>query len=209
MSQNLGKIEKPSVEGFGMGRKLYFVPLVFSPRDPEVDLLEIIKRYWEQVEAHVSNLEEKLGNVRKIYHELVPEGGEDGAEAIEELDEGSYKIVKVRLDKGAELQSIEDAELLTEFMDWSRCLAIGLQNDKVFIKVFEFYTEAQKKRNDYLSKSIDDTLEDGEIGMLLMREGHQVQFPPDIEVFYIAPPGLDEIRRWLRAREDETQSGSS
>jgi hypothetical protein len=34
-----------------------------------------------------------------------------------------------------------------------------------------------------------------------MRENHQVQFPPDVQVFYIAPPALDEIRRWLRERE--------
>ena len=34
-----------------------------------------------------------------------------------------------------------------------------------------------------------------------MRENHQVQFPPDVQVFYVAPPALDEIRRWLRERE--------
>ncbi len=39
-----------------------------------------------------------------------------------------------------------------------------------------------------------------------MREGHQVQFPTDIEVFYVAPPGLDEIKRWIRAREEEPQT---
>ena len=179
------------------------MPLVFSPRDPEGDLLEIIRRYWEQVEAHVRNLEEKLGNVGKIFHELVPISDDEGAKAIEELNEWSYQIVKGRLDKGAELQALEDGELLTEFMDWGTCLAIGLQNAKVFTKVFEFYAEAQKRRNDQLAKRIDETLEDDEVGMLLMREGHQVQFPSDIQVFYVAPPSLDEIKRWVRAREQE------
>lgn len=209
MSKELGKIEKPAVEDFDIGRKLYFVPLIFSPQEPETDLLEIINRYWEQVEAHLRNLEGKLGSVRQIYHELVPLGGEDGAKAIEELNKDSYQIIKARLDKGAELQPLEDSALLTEFMDWGRCLAVGLQNEEVFTKIFEFYTEAQKKRNDQLAKRIDETLGDGEIGILLMREGHQIQFPSDIQVFYVAPPGLDEIRRWLRAREAETQSGSS
>ena len=39
-----------------------------------------------------------------------------------------------------------------------------------------------------------------EIGLLLIREGHQVQFPSDIEVFYIAPPSLDAIKRWVSER---------
>jgi len=34
-----------------------------------------------------------------------------------------------------------------------------------------------------------------------MREGHQVNFPPDIQLFYVAPPALDELKRWLRERE--------
>ena len=35
---------------------------------------------------------------------------------------------------------------------------------------------------------------------MFIREGHQVQFPSDIQVFYVAPPALDEIKRWLRDR---------
>ena len=38
-----------------------------------------------------------------------------------------------------------------------------------------------------------------------MREGHQVQFPADIEVFYVSPPGLDDIKRWLRTKEIEAE----
>jgi len=44
---------------------------------------------------------------------------------------------------------------------------------------------------------------------VLMREGHQVQFPLDIQVFYVAPPGLDEVKRWLRDPEAKAQGRSS
>ncbi len=203
MAEDLGKIERPSVEDFRLGRKLYFVPLIFPPQEPESDLQEIINRYWEQVESHLSNLEGKLDSVRRIYHELIPLGGEDGAAGIEELNRDSYRTVKGRLDRGAELQPLEDEGILTEFMDWGRCLAAGLQNQKVFAKVLEFYVEAQKTRSIRLAERIDETLLDGETGMLLMREGHQIQFPSDIQVFYVAPPGLDEIKRWVREREQE------
>jgi hypothetical protein len=160
----------------------------------------MVNRYWEQVDAQVANLEMKLSEVNKVYHELIPAGGEEGAKTIEELNSGSYRIAKARLDKGAELQPIEDRELLTEFMDWSKCLAVGLQSQKAFTKVLESYTEAQKRRNDHIARQIDETLKDNESGILLMREGHQVQFPSDIQVFYVAPPSLDEIKRWLKEK---------
>ena len=209
MSEELGKIERPPVGEFKSGRKLYFVPLIFYPREPQADFLEKANIYWEQVEVHLTNLEVKLGSVSKVYHELISVGGEDGAKVIEELNKGSYQITKVRLDKGAELQLIEDGELLAEFMDWGKCLAVGLQSPRAFAKVYEAYVEAQKRRNNRIANQIDETLKNSETGILLMREGHQVQFPSDIEVFYVAPPGLDEIKRWLREREAEAQSQSA
>ena len=205
MSQELGKIEKPAVEEFRAARKLLFVPLIFTPRDIQGELFEKVFRYWDQVESQLTSLEMKLGIARKVYHELVPVGGEEGSKIIEELNSTSYGIVKARLDKGAELEPLEDADLLTESMDWTRCLAVGLQNQKVFDKVYELYIESQKKRNEHIAKMIDDTLKESEVGILLMREGHQVQFPADIEVFYVAPPGLDDIKRWLRTKDIEAE----
>jgi hypothetical protein len=209
MSQELGKIEKPSVEEYRTARKLFFVPLIFTPRDIQGELFEKVFRYWDQVEAQLTNLELKLGIVKKVYHELVPVGGEEGGKIIEELNSTSYGIVKARVDKGAELEPLEDTDLLTESMDWTKCLAVGLQNQKVFNKVYESYTEANRKRNEHIAKMIGETLKEGEVGILLMREGHQVQFPADIEVFYVSPPGLDEIKRWLRTREVEAEKPAS
>lgn len=205
MSQELGKIEKPAVEEYKAARKLFFVPLLFTPRDIQGELFEKVFRYWDQVEVQLTSLELKLGIAKKVYHELVPVGGEEGSKIIEELNSTSYGIIKARLDKGAELEALEDADLLTESMDWTRCLAVGLQNAKVFDKVYESYIQAQKKRNEHIAKMIDETLKESEVGILLMREGHQVQFPADIEVFYVSPPGLDEIKRWLRMKEVEAE----
>ena len=208
MSEELGKIEKPSAEEFKRGRKLYFIPLVYCSRESSAEYVALYDKYWNQIENQVSDLELKLGRVSKIYHELIPVSGEDGVKVIKDLNDKSYQIVKNRLDKGAELEATEEGELLTEFMDWSRCLAVGLQNQKVFTKIYESYTEASKKRNEHIARHVDETLKADEIGILLMREGHRVQFPSDIEIFYIAPPALDEIKRWLRDREAKSQGGS-
>ena len=45
----------------------------------------------------------------------------------------------------------------------------------------------------------------------MISDRHQVQFPGDIEVFYVAPPALDEFRRWMQnwlaRQQDDTPAG--
>jgi hypothetical protein len=78
----------------------------------------------------------------------------------------------------------------------------------VMSRVYDFYTEAGKKRNKHIARKLDETLKENEIGLLLMRENHQVQFPEDIQVFYVAPPALDELKRWLREYEEKPDQES-
>lgn len=205
MSEELGKIEKPEVSEFKEGRKLYFIPLIYGGTESPEEYLEKFNRYWNQVENQMGALELKLGKIGKIYHELIPVSGEDGVKTIKELNDKSYEIIKNRLDKGAQLEATEEGDLLTELMDWSRCLAAGLQNQKVFTQIYESYTEASKKRNEYIARHIDETLGADEIGILFMREGHKIQFPKDIQVLYVSPPALDEIGRWLRDHEVKSE----
>jgi hypothetical protein len=204
MAEELGKIEKPPLVNFKKGRKLYFVPLIYSSKYLPEDFLVKFHKYWQQVEKQVAELSAKLGDVNRIYHELIASSGEDATKTIGELSEKSHKIVQTCLDKKARLEAVEDSDILTEFMDWSRCLIIGLQNPRVASKIYDFYIEAGKKRNDYIARKIDETLGENEIGLILMRENHQVQFPPDIQVFYVAPPALDELKRWLRENEGKS-----
>lgn len=201
MAEELGKMEKPPVEDFKKGRKLYFIPLIYGGEDLPEDYLEKFNKYWEQVEKQILEMTSKLGEVNRIYHELVEVSGDEGSKTVKELSDRSHKIVQACLGKKAQMEAVEDGDILTEFMDWSRCLIIGLQNPKVVSKVYESYVEVGKRRNEHIARQIDETLKENEIGILLMRENHQVQFPSDIQVFYIAPPALDEIKRWLREHE--------
>ncbi len=203
MSEELGKIEKPLAAQFEKGRKLFFVPLIYGGKGLPADYLEKFDRYWKQVEDQLSDLELKLGRASRIYHELIPAPAEEGLKVLKGLNGSSHRVVKKRVEKGTQLEAAEDAGLLTEFMDWGRCLAIGLHNPTVMAKVYESYIEVSEKRNEFITRHIEETLKADEIGILFMREGHKVQFPPGIEVFYVAPPALDEINRWLRDQEAE------
>jgi hypothetical protein len=209
MSEELGKIEKPPVDDFKGGRKLFFVPLVISTRELPQEYTDKCLRYWEQVETQISSLELKLGNLSRIFHELISEGGDKGVQTIEELKLSSLQIVRNGITRGALLESIEDADILTELMDWSRCLSLGLQSKKVFSRIYDSYNEVHARRNEYISKKIQETLKENETAMLIMAEGHHVKFPEDVKLFYIAPPALDEIKRWLRDYDAQLKAGES
>lgn len=199
----LGKIEKPDVEIFKKGRKIYFIPLILAAGEEDVELDLKIGKYWDQAEAQLGNLEGKLGKVSCIFHEMVPAEGEEATKTLKTISPDSLKIAQKRIEAGAKLKTIEDGELLLEYIDWGRCLSMQLQSPKVFGQIYELYNNAHKTRNETIAKRIDEALKSDEIGLVFMREGHQVQFPADIQVFYVAPPSLDELKRFARAREEK------
>jgi len=198
MPEQLGKIERPEVERFKQGKKLYLVPLVYSGEAALDEYKEKCSRYWQQVAEQLTNLASKIGRVNRVYHESIFQSSEDGMKTTERLNPSSYQIAKTQCANGAIFEAVEERELFEEVMDWQRCLMLGFISDKVTNKVSEFYVEATKRRNEFIAKKISETLKDDEAGLLFIREGHSVQFPSDIEVFSIFPPALDEIHRWYR-----------
>ncbi len=200
MSQELGKIEKPEVQGFKDSRKILQVPLIYAGKNSPEEYLELYEKYWRQVDEMVAKLESKLGRVTMIFHETIDREGEGALEILKELHPKSHEMVNKRCPQSASLKCIEVGELLEEVMDWERCLMVGLISEKASKQVYEAYSDASRKRYQYISKTIDESLKAGDIALLFIREGHLVQFPQDVEVFMVAPPALDEIHRWALDR---------
>lgn len=204
MAEELGKIEKPEAGQFREKRRVYLVPLVYSWEDAPVEYDVKFGLYWEQVSEHVANLESKMGTVNRVYHESVTVAGEEGLKILEKLNPASSKVVQEKCQGGAQFEMMEDRELVEESMDWERHLLLGFLSEKVANIVSQFFSEALRKRYEHIAKRINETLKENESALLIIREGHMVQFPADIEVFLVAPPALDEIHRWLRDhRHDE------
>jgi hypothetical protein len=204
MAEELGKIEKLDIEQFGL-RKLYVVPLFFSGTDAPADYKEKLERYWREVNEQIANQEAKVGKIKRIYHESMSVGGEEGLKIMGEINALSHLIVKDKVDCGAVFEATELAELADECMDWERCLLMGLFSQKAVKTIAELYQQCSLKRFEYIGKRIDETLQKGEAAVLFIREGHMVQFAKDIEVFSVAPPGLDDIHRWLRDRSKQIE----
>ena len=200
MAQELSRMEKPAAERFSGARKICLVPLLFTPPDPPPEYTAMFERYWAGVQEHLAHLTSRLGTARRVYHETISASGETGLQAIQTLNQKSYEVAKSAAEGGAEVVATEDEETTREAFDWQRCLMVGLTSDKVAQLAYASYQEATKKRYEYIAQCIDETLQPDEVGILFIGEDHRVQFPADVQVFYVAPPALDDINRWLRER---------
>lgn len=198
MTEELGKIEKPEAGQFANKRKLYLVPLLYSWQDAPAEYSVLFDIYWQQVREHLANLESKIGGVNRIYHESIGIAGEEGLKLLEKLSPASCQIASEKCLNGAQVEAVEDAELVGESMDWERHLMMGFISEKVARMVSDFFAEASKKRYEHIARRIDETFKENEVALLFIREGHRVQFAPDIEVFSVFPPALNDITRWLR-----------
>ena len=88
--------------------------------------------------------------------------------------------------------------VLLETLDLQRCMMIPLASTTVASKLQEWHSDSNRQRYEHIANQIDSTLGENETGLLLISERHQVQFPSDIEVFYVSPPALDDYRRWIQ-----------
>lgn len=198
MGEELGHIERPSIESFGGERKLFVVPLILRGREAPPEYSEKFDLYWEQVREQLARLEEKAGAVQSIYHEAVVAGGDEGLKMVEQMNASSHAIIKERCERGARLEATDDRELAEESMDWERIMLGGFISEKVARLVSRFYMEAARKRYEYMAQRIGETLKAGESGILFITEGHALQFPGDTQVFSVFPPALDQIHKWFR-----------
>jgi len=203
MAPKLGRIEKPSVERFRRGRKLFCVPLIPELRggDTEKGLQERVSQYWKQAIEQVDNLE-KVGKITSIYVESIASIGDSAMNALKQLSEKCYQLVEAKREQGGRLEVVENSETLDEYMDWSMCLSVVGRSQKVVKKVVGFHEKVAKKRLEQIAKKIDRTLEDDEAGLLIMADESRIQLqqhlPSDMQIFLVHPPAFNDVQSWFR-----------
>lgn len=197
MSEQLGRIEKSTTERFEGKRKLFLVPIMYEPPSIPDEGKDLLRRYWRQAQAQITNLEAQLGEVKHVYVESVTESGEEALRQVESGFSHTYNLVKEAQLNGAVLEATEDQDTLFQFIDLQRLLMFPLTSAAVADRLQEWHQESMRGRYQHIGQRIADTLEVGEAGLLIINERHQVQFPQDLEVIYVSPPALDEYRRWL------------
>ena len=198
MTEQLGRIERPEAEQYQGKRKLLLIPLVFGTPEQLQEGQTLLQKYWVQMQSQVESLENRLGPVKRIFHENVAAGEEEGLLRLQAMDERSHRFVQSKCRNKAVLEATEDEGTLLEVVDLQRCLMLPLLSSRLTAKLHEWYFEGMNRRYEHIGKRIDESLGKNEVGLLLIGERHQVQFPQDIEVFYVSPPALDEYRRWFQ-----------
>ena len=200
MTTPLSQFAKPEAEQYQGRRKLYLVPnFAFGPDAPE-EAQDLLERYWSEVRDHINNLERSLESVAHIYHETLFSEGEEGMKLLEGLNPKGYSFIQAMCSSTARLEATEDRALVEESSDWQRCISVGLISEKVMKLAFDGLQEVTQSRYQHMSSRIDETLQEGEAGVLFVREDHRIQFPTDVQVFYVAPPALDALKRWMSDR---------
>ena len=200
MTTPLSQFPKPEAEQYHGRRKLYLVPnFAFGPDAPE-EAQDLLERYWSEVRDHINNLERSLGSVAHVYHETMFVEGEEGMKLLDGLNPKGYSFIQAMCSSTARLEATEDRALVEESSDWQRCISVGLMSEKVMKLAMDSLQEVTQSRYQHMSSRIDETLQEGEAAVLFVREDHRIQFPTDVQVFYVAPPALDALKRWMSDR---------
>ena len=201
----IGQMPKPEAERFREDRKLLLVPLIVAfPGLPE-EGQKIVDRYWSEAREHIENMERRLGSIKHVYHEAIDSSDDGGLKALDDMNPAVSGFVRTLCRSGATMEATEDRALLEESTDWQRCLTMGLMSEKVLKLASDGYQESTKLRYEHIANRIDTTLGENEVGALFIGQDQRVQFPVDVQVFYVSPPSLDEYRRWV---EDQMRATS-
>ena len=201
----ISQIPKPEADKFKNGRKLLLVPIYPLPYHTSTEGEKTIQKYWSQTTAQIATLQKQLGEINNIYHESIFEKEEQAFNLIKSTNPKGEFLIRQLIENSASLQITEDRNLVMENSDWQRCLTVGLISEKVFNTAIKEYQNTLDLRYQFISDQIDNTLTENQIGILFMREDHKIQFPKDIQIFFIAPPALDDLKKWLDKTMSEQQ----
>ena len=193
----LTQIQRPRADAFAGGKMVFLAPNYAPPLGADDAGEAVFARYWSEVRDAIASLERALGAVGKVYHEFGFADGEDGLAQVEAMNPSAYPLIRAMCRSTAEMRALEDAELAAEHMDWQRVLSVGTASRKVTELALDGFRDTLAARYAAIGERISADLEDGERGALFIREDHRVQFGADVQVFYVSPPSLNEVKRWL------------
>ena len=205
MATPIGKIPKPEASKYDGKRKLILVPLLLTNPDTSEEGKNLLETYWNDVRNHIHNLEKPLGTVSHVYHEAISENGQEGLKIINAINPIGCSLITELSKSTATVESTDDKSVLEESTDWQRCLSIVLVSENVMNTIMDLYRKSIDNRYAHINNQINNTLKDSEAGVLFIREDHKVQFAPDIQVFYVSPPSLDPVKKWLQEQFLEAQ----
>lgn len=148
---------------------------------------ESVAKFWDSIADYLATID---AATLKIYQDGLLADGALGRKIIEEAAKrGSqnYQIILSLLARGAELRKTEDASLLKEEYEHITRLTRSRSVAEKTIASANYklrQNQLTKERDKFITKTIDDTLKEGETGVLFMGSYHNIfpYLPQDIIV---------------------------
>ena len=165
----------------GMAKNLIYVPIMFTTEQfkelvgevPD-DFDRTTKEFWEYV---TKRLKAVSSRIRWVYSDSF---SKDEGKAPFLGEESS--IVKGLVKNGAQLQSVEDPILAAEVKAWFEMTKTSSSQ-----VVLELYEESSKEMCRSVMDAIDQTLKNGEMGVLFIDSSLKISFPKDLTVIRMFP----------------------
>ena len=184
-----------------------------DPRLPD-DYEEKSKEFWNYIDDKFKTVSGKL---KKIYLESSGVMGKRHLDMLKTIDPAQYRVINSAIESGAEVMEAESPELVLETLSWMQriqeILAGGRTEEgdvSAAQNISEMLQESMKERDEYVKDRVESTLQEGEVGALVMDLSREIEFPDDIRVVITCPfRPRDYLNSWLaglRAR-DQMKSG--
>ncbi|MBM02060.1 MAG: hypothetical protein CL762_05025 [Chloroflexi bacterium] len=206
MSEELGKIEKPSADNSALKRKLYLVQNIqnYFPESKEFKVL--LEEYWASISEQLDKLEKTAGIISHIYIEGMWQEFDEASKAISDSNPDCINLVKERVKSGSKYIPIENENIYKTLIDWTRIAQLGFISEDVKKVVEDNYSSIAIKREEYITDKINELKESEAALFIISSGGHK--FTEDIEMFNIIPPTLDKMNRWIQDNQESLASQS-
>ena len=193
-------------------RKLIYVPIVHTEddmgslaefmkeeyerkysRQKWQEHIKAMKAIWNKIREKVIGLDLEWQKV-KLYQDGLPVSGKEKfiVKTLAERGSINHKLIMELIQKGATIEGTEDPELLKA--DYANILKIAQakslsERDRLIEQYNLEARELLSKRDQFIADRINETLKNGETGILLLGLMHQVDrlIPRDINIEYLLP----------------------
>lgn len=167
--------------------------------------METLARYWAGVTAFLQSVDARQ---LKLYQDGLPVGGSVGRAVVEEAarrGSRNYQLLLDLIGRGAELRWTEDPTLLRQEHDLlAREMSTtepgsGQPGEQRAVPDPEKRGRLLRERDEFIARTIDATLKEGEVGVLFLGAEHLAtgRLAPDIAVQSLKDPGL--VRAYFQA----------
>ncbi len=146
--------------------------------------------FWSYVE---DKLRMYLAKIQRVYRDEIFQHGDPALHYLSSIDQENYSLVKRLVEHGAAVEATEDSMLIAESQAW---LEMTMRQPSGTIAQ-EFYHVTMRERDEYVSKKIEETLKEDELGILFLEPTRSIKLNEQIKVIKMCRfDPADYVRSW-------------